>query len=235
MCRRRLQGRPGRSCRTPICWRPLITSRLLRTCLAARFMRHGRPISLLTLTRRRCYRWRSIATRNSTVRMMGLDAVVDGGRCEPEPSCQLCLLGQACAYAGRDYPSHHCKYACPGRGLRSATRSSSCTSGSPEEAAKVWDSVKGKSTQIPDATVIAATESSVQVAVSDDAVQSKTADFTFNIGCSAEDGTYAWIEGYDLGNLCFVYPVTSHDYDERRGDCRAQEGFGYKQEIDSTL
>lgn len=53
--------------------------------------------------------------------------------------------------------------------------------GKPEDSAKVWDTVKGKSVQIPDATVIAATESSVQVAVSDDAVQSKTADFTFNM------------------------------------------------------
>jgi hypothetical protein len=54
------------------------------------------------------------------------------------------------------------------------------TNGSPEDSAKVWDSVKGKSTQFPDALVIAATDSAVQVAVSDDAVQSKTADFTFN-------------------------------------------------------
>ena len=53
--------------------------------------------------------------------------------------------------------------------------------GSPDEAAKVWDSVKGKAVQIPDALVIAATNSSIQVAVSDDAVLSKTADFTFNM------------------------------------------------------
>jgi hypothetical protein len=53
--------------------------------------------------------------------------------------------------------------------------------GAPEDAAKVWDTVKGKSVQLPDVTVIAATDSSVQVAVSDDAVQSKTADFTFQM------------------------------------------------------
>jgi hypothetical protein len=41
--------------------------------------------------------------------------------------------------------------------------------------------VKSKSVQIPDATVIAATDASVQVAVSEDAVLSKTADFTFNM------------------------------------------------------
>ncbi len=53
--------------------------------------------------------------------------------------------------------------------------------GAPDDAAKVWDTIKGKSVQLPDVTVIAATDSSVQVAVSDDAVQSKTADFTFQI------------------------------------------------------
>jgi predicted house-cleaning NTP pyrophosphatase (Maf/HAM1 superfamily) len=53
--------------------------------------------------------------------------------------------------------------------------------GKPEDAAKVWDTVKGKSVQIPDAVVIAITDTSLQVAVSDDAVQSKTADFVFQL------------------------------------------------------
>lgn len=53
--------------------------------------------------------------------------------------------------------------------------------GTTEQAEKVFTTIKGKSVQIPDATVIAATDSSVQVAVSDDAVQSKTADFTFTM------------------------------------------------------
>jgi hypothetical protein len=53
--------------------------------------------------------------------------------------------------------------------------------GTAEDAEKVFATIKGKSVQIPDATVIAATDSSVQVAVSDDAVQSKTADFTFTM------------------------------------------------------
>ncbi len=53
--------------------------------------------------------------------------------------------------------------------------------GSQEDADKVWDTVKGKTVQIPDATVISATDSSLTVAVSDDAVQSKQADFTFNM------------------------------------------------------
>jgi len=53
--------------------------------------------------------------------------------------------------------------------------------GKPEDAAKVWDTIKGKSVQLPDVTVISATDSAIQAAVSDDAVQSNTADFTFNM------------------------------------------------------
>lgn len=53
--------------------------------------------------------------------------------------------------------------------------------GSPDDAAKVWDTVKGKSVQIPDATVVVVSDTALQVAVSDDAVQSKTADFTFQL------------------------------------------------------
>ena len=53
--------------------------------------------------------------------------------------------------------------------------------GTPDDAEKVWATVKGKTVEIPDATVITATDSMLTVAVSDDAVQSKTADFTFNM------------------------------------------------------
>jgi hypothetical protein len=54
--------------------------------------------------------------------------------------------------------------------------------GKPEDAQKVFDTVKGKSVEIPDAVVVdGSTESVVLVSVSDDAVQSKTADFTFNM------------------------------------------------------
>jgi hypothetical protein len=48
-------------------------------------------------------------------------------------------------------------------------------------ADEAFDSVKGKSVTFPDVTVIAATADALQVAVSDDAAQSKTADFTFNM------------------------------------------------------
>lgn len=53
--------------------------------------------------------------------------------------------------------------------------------GSKADADKVFDSVKGKSVEIPGAIVVAATADQVQVAVSDDAknAQPKVADFTF--------------------------------------------------------
>ena len=53
--------------------------------------------------------------------------------------------------------------------------------GTPEQAAKVWDTIKGKSVQLPGAVVVASTPTQLQVAVSEDAVQSKTADFTFTL------------------------------------------------------
>ncbi len=74
--------------------------------------------------------------------------------------------------------------------------------GKPEDAAKVWDTIKGKSVQFPDATVISVSDTALLVAVSDDAVQSKTADFTFQLAAPlktppvvgakvAVSGTYA--------------------------------------------
>ena len=76
------------------------------------------------------------------------------------------------------------------------------TNGKPEDAAKVWDTVKGKAVQFPEATVISVSDTALTVAVSDDAVQSKTADFTFQLAAPlktppvvgakvAVSGTYA--------------------------------------------
>jgi hypothetical protein len=53
--------------------------------------------------------------------------------------------------------------------------------GKPADADKVFDTVKGKSVEFPDNIVIAATADSLQVAVTDDAKASKTADFTFSM------------------------------------------------------
>jgi hypothetical protein len=76
------------------------------------------------------------------------------------------------------------------------------TNGKPEDAAKVWDTIRGKAVQFPDATVISVSDTALTVAVSDDAVQSKTADFTFQLAAPlktspvvgakiAVSGTYA--------------------------------------------
>ena len=62
--------------------------------------------------------------------------------------------------------------------------------GSTEDAAKVWDSLKGKTVQIPDALVVESTPTALKLAVSDDAKQSKTADFTVNLA-PVEEGTTA--------------------------------------------
>jgi len=51
----------------------------------------------------------------------------------------------------------------------------------PSDADRVFDTIKGKSVELPDVTVVAATADQVQVAVSDDAVLSGKADFTFNM------------------------------------------------------
>jgi hypothetical protein len=52
--------------------------------------------------------------------------------------------------------------------------------GTPEDAGKVWDVLKGVTAEVP-GTVISATADSVQLAVSDDAKQSQKADFTINM------------------------------------------------------
>ncbi|MES2394300.1 MAG: hypothetical protein V4555_21895, partial [Acidobacteriota bacterium] len=53
--------------------------------------------------------------------------------------------------------------------------------GKQADADKVFDTVKGKSVEIPGAIVVSATPSTLTVSVSDDAVQGKTADFTFTM------------------------------------------------------
>jgi hypothetical protein len=52
--------------------------------------------------------------------------------------------------------------------------------GKPEDAEKVFGTIKGKTAQFPDTIVVAATADQLQVSISDDAVQGKTADFAFN-------------------------------------------------------
>lgn len=52
--------------------------------------------------------------------------------------------------------------------------------GTPDDASKVWDTMKGLTTKVP-GKVISATPDSIQLAVSDDAQQSNRADFTINM------------------------------------------------------
>ena len=52
--------------------------------------------------------------------------------------------------------------------------------GKPEDAQKVWDTMKGTRVQVP-GMVISATADSVQLAVTEDNKQSKKADFTINM------------------------------------------------------
>ena len=53
--------------------------------------------------------------------------------------------------------------------------------GKPADAQKVFDSVKGKSVEFPGVTVVTATDSQLVLEVSDDAVATKTPDFTVNL------------------------------------------------------
>jgi hypothetical protein len=53
--------------------------------------------------------------------------------------------------------------------------------GKPADAEKVFDSVKGKSVEFPGVTVVSATADQLVLEVSDDAVASKTPDFTVNM------------------------------------------------------
>lgn len=59
--------------------------------------------------------------------------------------------------------------------------------GKPEDADKVFNTIKGKSVEIPNAIVVAVTADQLQLAVSDDAQQSKTADFTVAMKTSIAD------------------------------------------------
>lgn len=50
-----------------------------------------------------------------------------------------------------------------------------------EDSDKMWAVLQGKDVKIPDVVVVEATETSIKGSVSEDAVQSKAADFTFNL------------------------------------------------------
>jgi hypothetical protein len=62
-----------------------------------------------------------------------------------------------------------------------ATDTTPAVEARPSDADRVFNTIKGKSVELPDVIVVSATANEVQVAVSDDAVQSGTADFTFKM------------------------------------------------------
>jgi hypothetical protein len=70
--------------------------------------------------------------------------------------------------------------------LAMSDREFALANGNTDDSAKVWNSMKGKSVTIPDALVIESSPTVIKVAVSDDAVQGKTADFTFNMAAQEE-------------------------------------------------
>ena len=111
----------------------------------------------------------------------GYDAVVAAATANLNPPAGFRCLGQAGADSGGADPRHHYQHSGPGHAGDLGQGDVILQNGTPEDAAKVWDTIKGKSFQIPGALVIASTPTQLQVAVSDDAVQSKTADFTFNL------------------------------------------------------
>ncbi len=53
--------------------------------------------------------------------------------------------------------------------------------GSQDDSAKVWDAIKGKSVQLPGAVVVESSPTVLKVAISNDSVANKTADFVFNL------------------------------------------------------
>jgi hypothetical protein len=75
--------------------------------------------------------------------------------------------------------------------LAISDREFALANGTPEDAAKVWNSMKGKSTTLPDVLVIESSPTVLKVAVSEDAVQNKTPDFTFNMAPLEEGKTPA--------------------------------------------
>jgi hypothetical protein len=71
-------------------------------------------------------------------------------------------------------------------------------------ADKVWDSVKGQTTLIPPAIVIAATASQIQIAVTDNNKTDKKADFTVNMKTPLADKDVPAV-GAEVKNLIGTY------------------------------
>jgi len=112
--------------------------------------------------------------------MDGYDAVVAAAKASPNPPAGFAI---APAPTDKDIADGLMKTTADADIPKLATGDKEfvLANASPENAAKVWDSIKGKSVEIPGALVIESSPTVLKVAVSDDAVQGKKADFTFNL------------------------------------------------------
>ena len=108
----------------------------------------------------------------------GYDAVVAAAKASPNPPAGFTIVP---APSPADIVANLVKTTPDLAALALSDKEYILTNGKPEDAEKVFDTIKGKEVEIPGALVIKATADQLQVAVSDDAVQSKTADFTFNM------------------------------------------------------
>jgi hypothetical protein len=103
--------------------------------------------------------------------------------------------------------------------------------GTPDQVAKVWDIIKGKTQEFPDVLVIASTATQVQVAISEGAVQSKTADFTFNLA-PPEDIPEPKPTATPAQKLAYKKAVTAAE--KKAADIAAATAVGNKVTLDGT-
>ncbi len=132
------------------------------------------------------------ATRSITVPTMGNDAVLAAAAKTLDPPADFKIKpAPKPADMAHDLVTSTPEADLPK--LAMSDREFVLANGSTDDAAKVWNSMKGKSVTIPDAIVIESSPTVLKVAVSDDAVQSKTADFTFNMAPLDEGKTPAQV------------------------------------------
>ncbi len=96
--------------------------------------------------------------------------------------------------------------------------------GKPADAQKVFDSVKGKAVEFPGVTVVSATDSQLVLEVSDDAVASKTPDFTVNMKEPLKTIPQPGEKAHRWWNVRFLYGFTADDYAVGRLPGGAEEG-----------
>ncbi len=112
----------------------------------------------------------------STLAISDREFVLQYGN-QPGPQCTSATPAAATAAAAPTSPDASAAPAAATTAAPAASTDPNCIT----NADKAFNSVKGKSVEFPDVLVVSATTTKVMVAVSDDAVQSKTPDFEFDI------------------------------------------------------